>query len=582
MTDIEDLAKRISDLTGRVESITRTSQIANTSLSQGGETTDISDTVLDAQDSAATIPGLQELLDANESALAANSAAVAEALIAATQASADGIAAGELAAAAADVALDRAQEALDAAASAGGGATYTGRAPTAADPGVQGQQWFVWDSNYHVTAYYVYDGGTSAWVQTQITDAVLGNISAGVITSGYLSSARIATASLTAAVLAADTLTSREIGADAILARNIKAGQVTATAIAASTITGDKIAANTITAGNIAAGSITANEIAANSITATQINLDSLSGKTITGATIKTAASGARLEFLRTQIDVYNADNTAAASIRGDSLGGVSGSIYLQGIYLGKSGGMQVFGAATETARTGSAITAAGGIGATNGDISATTTTLAPGYRAQQVMISPEFWVARPSGSPGRRERRAMGGLTTPGGYDITFGAFQRVSYSYFNPSTQLQTDVPVIFGAENSNPTTVTVQADEYRTRDRVLNFADSGWLTPSTQTGAGYSANTLRYRKVGNQVWWVGQLNRSSAMAAGTVGSVPVAYAPSLPGGDSRMVVAATATAGTLLRIAFYPDGHFEILDISGGSSTYALFHGITYLTD
>lgn len=297
MTEIDDLANEIANLKTQVETLTRTSGIANTSLSEAGETTALSDTVVAAQESADTLPGLQELLDANEAAIAANKEAVDAAVAAATQAGLDGIAAGELAATAADEALSRAQQALDAAATAGGDSVYTGRAPTAEDPGSPGRQWFVWDTNYTVTARYVFDGDSSTWVQAELANQVIDNLDAGVITSGYLSSGRIAAGSIFAGQIAADTLTSREIGADAILARNIKAGQVTATAIAASTITGDKIAANTITAGNIAAGSITANEIAAGTITATQINLDSLSGKTITGATIRTAASGARVEF---------------------------------------------------------------------------------------------------------------------------------------------------------------------------------------------------------------------------------------------------------------------------------------------
>jgi hypothetical protein len=450
-----------------MDSITRASQIGNTSLSQGGERTDLSDTVVDAAETAEAIPGLQDLLDANEAALTANRAAVDAAIEAATQAGAAGIAAGEAASLAADDAIAKAQQALEAASTAGGNSTYTGRPPTSADPGTPGMQWFVWDANYTVTARYVFDGDTSTWVEATLENQVIDNLDAGVITSGYLSSARIAANSLTAAQIAADTLTSREIGADAILARNIKALQITATHIAASTITGDKIAANTITAGNIQAGSITANEIAAGSITANEINLGSLNGKTITGATIKTATSGARLEILNTLINVYNATNGVAASIKGSSYGGTQGSVTLQGIWNGAAGTLDVVGAVPETARTGSVVPLGGGItNPTAGVIGATTTTFAPGYRASQLMISPEFWLAQRSQSPGGQGRRVIGSFIN-NGYDISFGAFQRVSYSYFNPDTQRQTDVPVIFGAENGSPTAVSVQADKFLGRD-------------------------------------------------------------------------------------------------------------------
>ena len=427
-------------------------------------------------------------------------------------------------------------------------AAPSGTAPT-------GSIWFLWDSAKNIAGQWLQSGtlANPVWTPQQIRSEVIANLDVAKLTVGSA-----AIADLVAQKIAASTANFQTANVSNLF---VTSGATLSQAVI------DFLFANVVQAKKITAG---------------MIDVDSLNGVTLTGTILKTASSGARLEILRTQIDVYNPDNGLSASIRGDSLGGVSGSIYLQGVYSGKTGGLQVFGSATETARTGSPVTPGGGIGSTNGDISATTTTFAPGYRAQQVMISPEFWVAARSGAVGRRERRAVGSLTTPGGYDVVFGAFGRVSYSYYDIDQQATVDIPVIFGADSSKPTKVIVQADEFRSRDRVLSFADSGWLTPSVQTGAGYSANTLRYRKVGNQVWWVGQLNRSSAMAAGTVGSVPAAYAPSLPGGDSRMVVAATATAGTQLRIAFYPDGRFDILDISGGSSTYALFHGITYLTD
>lgn len=317
MTALDDLAAQVHTLQKQVTGLTRPSQLANSSIEQAGETLDLADAATTAVSLPATIAGLQEILDTNEETLAAVRIDVQAAIDAAQEASDAGVAAGELANEAADNALEKAQEALDAAAAAGGGATYSGSAPTSSTPGVPGQQWFVWDSNYKINAYYVYDGATSAWVQTEITDAVLGNISAGSITSGYLGAERIAAASLTAAVLAADTITSREIAADAILARNIKAAEITGDKIAARTIAAGSIQANSITAAEIKAGTITASQIAAGSITANEINLDTLNGKTLTGTLVKTAASGARLELLGTRLDIYSAGATSAASISG-------------------------------------------------------------------------------------------------------------------------------------------------------------------------------------------------------------------------------------------------------------------------
>jgi hypothetical protein len=311
VSDLEDLAARIKDIEDRVGSRNATQLDSSTiDVGENDESIVLGDVVVGANESIVfTIPGLQEALDLNETRLQEASEAVQAAMDAADAAEEAGLAAGEEASQAADEALVKAQEALDAAAAAGGGAVYTNRAPTAADPGKPGSQWFVWDANYHVTGYYVYTDDTVKWVATVLDDGTFGNLSAARLTSGFIDAARIAAGSLTAAVLAADTITSREIAADAILARNIKALEITGAKIAAATITGGNIAANTIVAGNIKAGTITANEIAAGTITANEINLTTLNGKTIngvtitaatiTGALIRTAASGGRVEVVQ-------------------------------------------------------------------------------------------------------------------------------------------------------------------------------------------------------------------------------------------------------------------------------------------
>lgn len=307
---LEDLARQIAGLQDQITVLSRTSQLGNSSIDTGDESSNVSDAVQTAMQTPAALAGLQDALDISNEDLAATKEAVAAAIEAAQEASDAGVAAGELANAAADDALEKAQQALDAAQAAGGGATYSGSAPTASTPGKAGQQWFVWDSNYHVTAYYVYKDDTDKWVQTVLDDGTFGNISAGRITSGFIDAARIAAASLTAAVLAADTITSREIAADAILARNIKAAEITGDKIAARTIAAGNIAAGTITGDEIKANSITATQILANSITANEINLDTLNGKTITGAIYKSAASGTRIEISGTVLAVYSAAQT--------------------------------------------------------------------------------------------------------------------------------------------------------------------------------------------------------------------------------------------------------------------------------
>ena len=70
-----------------------------------------------------------------------------------------------------------------------------------------------------------------------------------------------------------------------------------ATLIEDGAITTDKILANAITAGKIAALAIEADHISANAITADKIHAGAIDGKLITGARIRTAASGRSYEL---------------------------------------------------------------------------------------------------------------------------------------------------------------------------------------------------------------------------------------------------------------------------------------------
>ncbi|MEV7761448.1 MULTISPECIES: hypothetical protein [Curtobacterium] len=487
--ELEQLARKIQSLEDRIGSRNAT-QLDSSTIDVGDDDSLVVSDVMAAANEVATvaIPGLQEALDLNTARLQENSEAVAAALDAvdvamelANAAEAAGIAAGEEASAAADDALEKAQEALDAAAAAGGGATYSGTAPAPGTPGTPGQQWFVWDSNYKITAYYVYDGPTSTWVQTAITDSVLGNISAGSITSGYLGAERIAAASLTAAVLAADTLTSREIGADAILARNIKAAEITGTKIAAATIaagniaaktiTAGQIAAGTITAGEIKAGTITANEIAAGTITATQINLDTLNGKTITGAVIKSAASGQRLEMRGTRLDVYGAGASVAASV------------------VGIPGADNNTSAIQLTARDSTSAVAAVNV---HGAVTFT-----------------------PLSGPS-----CTYNMTLDYGLNATHVFATRVF-------TRTSSILPVLVIDGTSSGVVVT--ADDFRTADGSSISSDTGWKNLTLQNGwANQSGTRLRYRIKAGVFYLQGYLNSANATAT-TFATIPSQYTPS-----------------------------------------------------
>ena len=91
---------------------------------------------------------------------------------------------------------------------------------------------------------------------------------------------------------------------------------------------GGIISANTVTATQIAADTITVDQMAANSITATEINVSNLSSVnadlgsctagTLTGGTIQTAASGARVNLTTDGINGYNSSGVHVVDIAND------------------------------------------------------------------------------------------------------------------------------------------------------------------------------------------------------------------------------------------------------------------------
>lgn len=93
-------------------------------------------------------------------------------------------------------------------------------------------------------------------------------------------------------------------------------------------IDGGIISANTVTATQIAADTITVDQMAANSVTAAEINVSNLSSVsadlgsctagTLTGGTIQTAASGARVNMTTDGINAYNASGTHVVDIAND------------------------------------------------------------------------------------------------------------------------------------------------------------------------------------------------------------------------------------------------------------------------
>jgi len=134
-------------------------------------------------------------------------------------------------------------------------------------------------------------------------------------------------------------------------------------------IDGGIISANTVTATQIAADTITVDQMAANSVTATEINVSNLSSVsadigactagTLTGGTIQTAASGARVNMTTDGINGYNSSGTQTVDISNDGTFrfGPSGgnNIYWNNSALSITGGIITTGNITEGQITGRA-----------------------------------------------------------------------------------------------------------------------------------------------------------------------------------------------------------------------------------
>ncbi|MFB7403394.1 hypothetical protein ACFCZR_24775 [Streptomyces rubiginosohelvolus] len=106
---------------------------------------------------------------------------------------------------------------------------------------------------------------------------------------------QIADGSITTPKLVALSVTAEKVAALAISAEKIAALAVTTAKLDALAVTTEKLAVNSVTATKIAAGAIEATHIKAGAITAEKIDADALNGKVITGAVVRTAATGDRV-----------------------------------------------------------------------------------------------------------------------------------------------------------------------------------------------------------------------------------------------------------------------------------------------
>ncbi len=124
---------------------------------------------------------------------------------------------------------------------------------------------------------------------------------------------------LSGSTMYVDEITAHEV----IMAAQIGNGQITTA----------KLVANAVTATQIAANAVTATKIAANAITADKIEATAIDGKTITGATVRTAASGQRVQLDTAGLRTFDAANVETSKLEADA-----GGLNLTGSLVSRAG----------------------------------------------------------------------------------------------------------------------------------------------------------------------------------------------------------------------------------------------------
>jgi len=136
-------------------------------------------------------------------------------------------------------------------------------------------------------------------------------ITALQIANATITGGKIASATITGGNIGSATVTGGNIAATTITAGNIANNTITAAQISALTITSSEISDLTITGAKIASSTITASKLSVTQLSAITADLGSITAGTVTGATLRTATSGARVIMDTAGIRAYNASDVA-------------------------------------------------------------------------------------------------------------------------------------------------------------------------------------------------------------------------------------------------------------------------------
>lgn len=142
-------------------------------------------------------------------------------------------------------------------------------------------------------------------------------VEAGKIAADSISGREIIANTVKAEHIASFTITADELAANSVSTDKLVANSVIADKLAANSVIADKIEALAVTADKLAANAVTADKIAANAITAGKIDSDAINGMVITGATVRTSATGQRVEMNADGLVQYNAQGQPIVDMTG-------------------------------------------------------------------------------------------------------------------------------------------------------------------------------------------------------------------------------------------------------------------------
>lgn len=320
MTSIDDLAQLLYELKDKVDRLGSTSQLQSSTVGDdAANTVQVDEVVSDAavtndavplmqDDTADSNQGVSELqtiiaamsddLDARFELADQDLSDVTEDLTAAQQEITDAF--GQRI----DGLSDRVDEIV-----AGAGGTLIlfsddepdGTAPT-------GSTWFMINEAENIVGQWQQTGTEDApvWTPREIESTVIANLDVAKLTAGQAALAQVVAQKIAASTASIQTV-------------NV----------------GNLFVTDGATMAQAVINYLFANVMQAKKITADMIDVNSLSGVTLTGTILKTAASGQRLEMLNTRLDIYTPANVRAGAIVGQTYTDPISGASTAGVYVG-------------------------------------------------------------------------------------------------------------------------------------------------------------------------------------------------------------------------------------------------------